>query len=92
MCILLIHFHRLLLFLLNFVQNHCLHQLEEVSSLRPPVAHMDRGQFLNPTSISNQTAIPLSHSLIFSQVDYTTVFIFRLLMFVDNGLAAGMGL
>ncbi|CAL9073517.1 Zinc finger, C3HC4 type (RING finger) [Musa troglodytarum] len=25
-------------------------------------------------------------------VDYTTVFIFRLLMFVDNGLAAGMGL
>ncbi|XP_042419912.1 E3 ubiquitin-protein ligase SIS3-like isoform X2 [Zingiber officinale] len=24
-------------------------------------------------------------------VDYTTVFIFRLLMFVDNGLAAGMG-
>jgi hypothetical protein len=53
---------------------------------------MDRGQFLNPTSISNQTAIPLSHSLIFSQVDYTTVFIFRLLMFVDNGLAAGMGL
>ncbi|KAL2243952.1 UNVERIFIED_CONTAM: E3 ubiquitin-protein ligase SIS3 [Sesamum indicum] len=27
-----------------------------------------------------------------SSVDYTTVFIFRLLMFVDNGLAAGMGL
>jgi hypothetical protein len=26
------------------------------------------------------------------QVDYTTVFVFRLLMFVDNGLAAGMGL
>ncbi|XP_022988385.1 E3 ubiquitin-protein ligase SIS3-like isoform X1 [Cucurbita maxima] len=25
-------------------------------------------------------------------VDYTTVFVFRLLMFVDNGLAAGMGL
>jgi len=25
-------------------------------------------------------------------VDYTTVFIFRLLMFLDNGLAAGMGL
>uniref|UniRef100_A0A0D6QZ54 RING-type domain-containing protein n=2 Tax=Araucaria cunninghamii TaxID=56994 RepID=A0A0D6QZ54_ARACU len=25
-------------------------------------------------------------------VDYTTVFIFRVLMFVDNGLAAGMGL
>ncbi|KAK4370835.1 hypothetical protein RND71_010310 [Anisodus tanguticus] len=25
-------------------------------------------------------------------VDYTTVFLFRLLMFVDNGLAAGMGL
>ncbi|XP_051123309.1 E3 ubiquitin-protein ligase SIS3 [Andrographis paniculata] len=25
-------------------------------------------------------------------VDYTTVFIFRLLMFVDNGLASGMGL
>lgn len=25
-------------------------------------------------------------------VDYTTVFMFRLLMFVDNGLAAGMGL
>lgn len=25
-------------------------------------------------------------------VDYTTVFIFRMLMFVDNGLAAGMGL
>ncbi|KAL8226584.1 hypothetical protein R6Q57_016416, partial [Mikania cordata] len=25
-------------------------------------------------------------------VDYTTVFIFRLLMFMDNGLAAGMGL
>ncbi|XP_058078971.1 E3 ubiquitin-protein ligase SIS3-like isoform X2 [Magnolia sinica] len=25
-------------------------------------------------------------------VDYTTVFIFRLLMFIDNGLAAGMGL
>ncbi|KAF5198667.1 E3 ubiquitin-protein ligase sis3 [Thalictrum thalictroides] len=24
--------------------------------------------------------------------DYTTVFVFRLLMFVDNGLAAGMGL
>ncbi|OWM65395.1 hypothetical protein CDL15_Pgr008985 [Punica granatum] len=27
-----------------------------------------------------------------SYVDYTTVFVFRLLMFVDNGLAAGMGL
>ncbi|KAE8124199.1 hypothetical protein FH972_019105 [Carpinus fangiana] len=27
-----------------------------------------------------------------SAVDYTTVFVFRLLMFVDNGLAAGMGL
>lgn len=26
------------------------------------------------------------------QVDYTTVFVFRLLMFIDNGLAAGMGL
>lgn len=26
------------------------------------------------------------------QVDYTTVFVFRLLMFVDNGFAAGMGL
>lgn len=26
------------------------------------------------------------------QVDYTTVFVFRMLMFVDNGLAAGMGL
>lgn len=26
------------------------------------------------------------------QVDYTVVFAFRLLMFVDNGLAAGMGL
>ncbi|KAJ4829077.1 E3 ubiquitin-protein ligase sis3 [Turnera subulata] len=25
-------------------------------------------------------------------VDYTTVFVFRLLMFIDNGLAAGMGL
>ncbi|KAE9453800.1 hypothetical protein C3L33_14347, partial [Rhododendron williamsianum] len=25
-------------------------------------------------------------------VDYTAVFVFRLLMFVDNGLAAGMGL
>jgi hypothetical protein len=27
-----------------------------------------------------------------TQVDYTAVFIFRLLMFLDNGLAAGMGL
>ncbi|KAG5140451.1 hypothetical protein AAZX31_12G138500 [Glycine max] len=26
------------------------------------------------------------------QVDYTTVFVFRVLMFVDNGLFAGMGL
>lgn len=26
------------------------------------------------------------------QVDYSSVFVFRLLMFVDNGLAAGMGL
>jgi E3 ubiquitin-protein ligase SIS3 len=25
-------------------------------------------------------------------VDYTAVFVFRLLMFLDNGLAAGMGL
>jgi len=31
-------------------------------------------------------------SFIGVQVDYTTVFVFRLLMFVDNGLAAGMGL
>lgn len=30
--------------------------------------------------------------LLFLQVDYTAVFVFRLLMFVDNGLAAGMGL
>lgn len=30
--------------------------------------------------------------LFYVQVDYTTVFVFRLLMFVDNGLAAGMGL
>ncbi|XP_047948006.1 E3 ubiquitin-protein ligase SIS3-like [Salvia hispanica] len=29
---------------------------------------------------------------IWTVVDYTTTFIFRLLMFVDNGLAAGMGL
>lgn len=29
---------------------------------------------------------------IWIMVDYTTVFVFRLLMFVDNGLAAGMGL
>ncbi|CAI0545787.1 unnamed protein product [Linum tenue] len=27
---------------------------------------------------------------LFLQVDYTTVFVFRLLMFIDNGLAAGM--
>ncbi|PQQ02909.1 E3 ubiquitin-protein ligase SIS3 [Prunus yedoensis var. nudiflora] len=27
-----------------------------------------------------------------SAVDYTTVFVFRMLMFVDNGLASGMGL
>ncbi|KAL0440893.1 UNVERIFIED_CONTAM: E3 ubiquitin-protein ligase SIS3 [Sesamum radiatum] len=33
-----------------------------------------------------------SSCLCLLQVDYTTVFIFRLLMFVDNGLAAGMGL
>ncbi|GFP95439.1 E3 ubiquitin-protein ligase sis3 [Phtheirospermum japonicum] len=31
-------------------------------------------------------------SMLATSVDYTTVFIFRLLMFVDNGLAAGMGL
>ncbi|KAJ6765254.1 E3 UBIQUITIN-PROTEIN LIGASE SIS3 [Salix koriyanagi] len=29
---------------------------------------------------------------IWIMVDYTTVFVFRLLMFIDNGLAAGMGL
>ncbi|XP_042499266.1 E3 ubiquitin-protein ligase SIS3-like [Macadamia integrifolia] len=29
---------------------------------------------------------------IWTVVDYTTVFVFRLLMFLDNGLAAGMGL
>ncbi|RVW52876.1 E3 ubiquitin-protein ligase SIS3 [Vitis vinifera] len=34
----------------------------------------------------------LVHILLLVQVDYTTVFVFRLLMFVDNGLAAGMGL
>ncbi|KHN49013.1 E3 ubiquitin-protein ligase SIS3 [Glycine soja] len=27
-----------------------------------------------------------------TSVDYTTVFVFRVLMFVDNGLSAGMGL
>ena len=26
------------------------------------------------------------------QVDYTTAFVFRILMFVDNGVAAGMGM
>ncbi|MCH86046.1 RING-finger ubiquitin ligase [Trifolium medium] len=30
--------------------------------------------------------------MLFVQVDYTAVFVFRLLMFVDNGFAAGMGL
>ncbi|KAL2253968.1 UNVERIFIED_CONTAM: E3 ubiquitin-protein ligase SIS3 [Sesamum indicum] len=33
-----------------------------------------------------------SSCLCLPQVDYTTVFVFRLLMFVDNGLASGMGL
>ncbi|KAL0357575.1 UNVERIFIED_CONTAM: E3 ubiquitin-protein ligase SIS3 [Sesamum calycinum] len=33
-----------------------------------------------------------SSCLCLPQVDYSTVFVFRLLMFVDNGLASGMGL
>lgn len=34
----------------------------------------------------------VNDSQLLVQVDYTAVFLFRLLMFVDNGLAAGMGL
>nr|CAB3483357.1 unnamed protein product [Digitaria exilis] len=48
--------------------------------MRPSAPHLDSGQ------------ISVLQGFFSFPVDYTTVFIFRLLMFLDNGLAAGMGL
>ncbi|OEL35322.1 E3 ubiquitin-protein ligase SIS3 [Dichanthelium oligosanthes] len=70
-------------------QNHSLHQLEEVSPLCPSSPHLDSGQI---PALPQCFFFHILFKRLVSRVDYTTVFIFRLLMFLDNGLAAGMGL
>ncbi|KAL5173185.1 E3 ubiquitin-protein ligase SIS3 [Glycine soja] len=49
-------------------------------------------QFLWPSEASISSGTMTFSCSCSPQVDYTTVFVFRVLMFVDNGLFAGMGL